>query len=77
MASQPAAAAGQEAVAIDSLGQVHYVAVIDTTKPTPAQPTTLALTDEQRTLIERASNICQVSEYHDTANQLRALLDAH
>ncbi|WP_323120024.1 hypothetical protein [Burkholderia alba] len=35
---------------------------------------TSKLTDEQRSLINRAANICQVAEYRDTANQLRALL---
>jgi len=36
-----------EHTAIDSLGQVHHVPVIDTTKPTPQQPVTLALTDDR------------------------------
>ncbi|KKI36097.1 hypothetical protein VI03_25305 [Burkholderia vietnamiensis] len=48
--------------------------LFDAPQPTAEITTPAAVAPEHHALIDRAANICQVAEYHDTANSLRALL---
>lgn len=64
----------------DQLRRVEYKGIaevrdlFDTPQSPAPSPAQGVLAEPHRALIDRAANICQVAEYHDTASSLRALL---